>query len=139
MKTLSLGVSFLMAFSMVGSIAHRRPAKVVEVGFDYLEACETGVGECHPIVINRQNGETVKLVMPNAPLAAVSVWDEENFRKLSKRLGTYKPIIKLPENGMSADRRAPVLDLSALRDGTYHVWMTSCAIGGVVELHLRTQ
>ena len=139
MKTLLLGIGFLLMLSTVGSIAHRRPAKVVEVGFDYMEACETGIGECHPLIINRQKAEVVKLVMPNAPLAAVSVWDEENFRKLSKRLGAYKPISKLLENGMLADRKAPVLNLSALKDGTYHVWMTSCAVGGMLELHLRTQ
>ncbi|HEX8656673.1 MAG TPA: hypothetical protein VF690_04030 [Hymenobacter sp.] len=139
MKTLLLGVSLLLTFSTGGSVVCRRPVKVVAISFEYLEACETGVGECHPVRINRQRGEAVKLVLPNAPLAAVSVWGEENFRKLSKHPGDYQPIIRLPESKISADRKAPVLDLSALKDGTYHIGMTSCAVGGFFELRLRTE
>jgi hypothetical protein len=139
MKTFLLGASLLLAFSRVGSAVHRCPAKVVEVSFKYLEPCETGVGECHPVIINRRKGEVVKLVLPNAPLVAVSVWGEESFRKLSERSGAYQPIIRLPESKISADRKAPVLDLSALQDGTYHVGMTSCAVGGFFELRLRTE
>ncbi|RSK31198.1 hypothetical protein [Hymenobacter metallilatus] len=138
MKYLILGICFILILSNNRSWAYRQPSKVIHVDFQYLEACEEGGPKCKPISISRKVGEKVELVLPDLLRTSISIWDEENYKKLMQRTGTYQPIYR---TGSSEEgkRRKIVLPLSKLRDGNYRVWIVGDSVGGMLELHLRTE
>ncbi|MBD2717120.1 hypothetical protein KBK19_18905 [Microvirga sp. STR05] len=137
MKYLILGICFISILASNDSLALMRPPKVVRVSFQYLEACEAGP-ECKPISISRKVGEKVELALPNLSRTSVSIWDEENYKKLMKRTGTYKSIYRTGSSE-AGKRREIVLPLSKLKDGNYRVWIVGDSVGGMLELHLKKE
>jgi hypothetical protein len=104
---------------------------------EYLRNLDDGK-ECVPIEIGRKKGEQLDLVLPPLFRNSVSIWDEENYRKLSERAEPYQPI-QQTGSGENDERKEIVLPLSKLKDGTYYVWLAGDSVGGTFQIHLKTE
>lgn len=102
-----------------------------------MEACELGP-VCKPIAVSRKQGEQLELVLPELSRTSVTMWDEENYGKLMKRQGTYKPLHRTGSNE-AGERHEIVLPLSKLKDGTYYVWVVGDSVGGTFQVQLKTE
>jgi hypothetical protein len=137
MKPLILGIIFLLTLSSSESRAQGQVVRLVRVERDYLSDVDEQK-ECVPIKISRKKGEQLNLVLPPLHRNSVSIWDEENYRKLLKHDSPYQPI---QDTGSSeADEREEItLPLSKLKDGTYYVWLVGDSVGGTFQIHLKTE
>jgi hypothetical protein len=133
-RVLTVIANYLL-FTATGAMPYAVEQKI-ELSQEYLDACETGLGECKPIIIDRQKGARVTLQFPLLSRASVGLWDADNFERLQKR----KPPYKSMESKISSAREQPLIfDLTKRVDGTYHLWLTSCGAGGFYEVRLRTK
>jgi len=113
--------SRLPAQTVNGKIVHT-------ISFKWLEGCETGKGDCNPVLINRQHiTDTVQLVFPSGGTsssvylyAGSSISDP--IREDNKRVGQGQPC----------------LYLTGLPDGRYRAHMLSCAVGGIFSIIIKT-
>lgn len=137
MKLLILGIVFLLAISISESRAQGQPVRLVRVEREYLTNLDDGK-ECVPIEIGRKKDERLDLVLPPLYRNSVSIWDEENYRKLSERHSPYQPI-QQTGSGENDERKEIVLPLSKLKDGTYYVWLAGDSVGGTFQIHLKTE
>lgn len=114
------------------------PAQRIDLKFEYLEACETGQGECRPVVINRRKGEQVSVAFPLIYRASVSLWDSVRYEQHLAKQG-IKPL-EVKGSGDDIDNPASIsFDLTKRADGTYRLWLASCGVGGVYEVRLKTR
>jgi hypothetical protein len=137
MKLLILGIVFLLTISSSESWAQGQSLRLVRVEREYLRNLDDGK-ECVPIEIGRKKGEQLDLVLPPLFRNSVSIWDEENYRKLSERAEPYQPI-QQTGSGENDERKEIVLPLSKLKDGTYYVWLAGDSVGGTFQIHLKTE
>ena len=80
----------------------------------------------------------MELVLPELSRTSVTIWDKENFDKLTERKGAYKPLNRTGSNEVG-ERHEMVLPLSELKDGTYYVWVVGDSIGGTFQVKLKTE
>ena len=137
MKLLILGIVFLLTIASSGSPAQGQVVRAVRVERDYLRNLDDGK-ECVPIEISRKKGEQLDLILPPLFRNSVSIWDEENYRKLSQRDSPYQPI-QQTGSGENDERKEITLPLSKLKDGTYYVWLAGDSVGGTFQIHLKTE
>lgn len=98
------------------------------ISFQWLEGCETGKGNCNPVLITRQHvTDTVQLVFPSGGTSS-SVY-------LYAGSAISNP---LREDNKRAGQGKPCLYLTGLPDGRYHVHMLSCAVGGIFSIIIKT-
>lgn len=136
MKYFLLGFILMLAFSSSADTVNGQVPRPIRVSIEYMEACELGP-VCEPIVVSRKRGEPLELVLPELSRTSVTIWDEDNFNKLMKHKGTYKPLHRTGSSEVG-ERHEMVLPLSKLKDGTYHVWVVGDSVGGYFEVHLKT-
>jgi hypothetical protein len=110
------------------SCSQPTPNKVIHtIGFDWLEGCETGKGDCKPILLVRQSiSDSIRLIFPSG--------GTESDVYLYK-ISLDKPL--LHDQKWSGQGR-PVLDLTGLPDGSYTAHMLSCAVGGIFSVIIKT-
>lgn len=137
MKLLILGIIFLLTISISESQAQSQSVRLVRVEREYLTNLDDGK-ECVPIEIGRKKDERLDLVLPPLYRNSVSIWDEENYHKLSQRTPPYQPI-QQTGNGENDERKEITLPLSKLKDGTYYVWLAGDSVGGTFQIHLKTE
>ena len=137
MKYFLLEIILTLVFTSSARKPYGQPPRAIRVSFEYMEACELGP-VCKPIAVSRKRGEQLELVLPELSRTSVTIWDEENFDKLTKRKGTYKPLHRTGSSEVG-ERHEMVLPLSKLKDGTYHVWVVGDSVGGFFEVHLTTE
>ena len=137
MKLLILGIVFLLTIASSGSHAQGQVVRAVRVERDYLRNLDDGK-ECVPIEISRKKGEQLGLILPPLFRNSVSIWDEENYRKLSQRDSPYQPI-QQTGSGENDERKEITLPLSKLKDGTYYVWLAGDSVGGTFQIYLKTE
>jgi|GEM_PF-6499314 len=137
MKFLLLGIAFLLILSRGESGARDRSVRLVRVEREYLSDLDEGKA-CLPIEIDRKKGEKLDLILPPLFRNSVSIWDEENYNKLSNRAGPYQPLQRTG-SGEANEKKEIVLHLSKLKDGTYYVWLVGDSVGGIFQIHLKTE
>ena len=137
MKYFLLGIILPLAFTSSAYTPYGQPPRAIRVSFEYMEACELGP-VCKPIAASRKRGEQLELVLPELFRTSVTIWDEENFGKLMKHQGTYKPLHRTGSSEVG-ERHEIVIPLSKLKDGTYHVWVVGDSVGGFFEVHIKTE
>lgn len=137
MKLLILGIVFFLTITSSGSHAQGQVVRAVRVERDYLRNLDDGK-ECVPIEISRKKGEQLDLILPPLFRNSVSIWDEENYHKLSQRDSPYQPI-QQTGSGENDERKEIALPLSKLKDGTYYVWLAGDSVGGTFQIHLKTE
>lgn len=124
-------ISTLLSFTTLTSCSQvKLNTKVVvkTLDFDYLEGCETGKGDCKPILIIRQNKQdSVVLVFPNGGTASTvylhSVADKN---------------LEMHDQKFTGQGR-PTLNLTNLEDGEYSAGIVSCGLGGSCLVRLKTE
>jgi hypothetical protein len=136
MKKLTLVIVLGIAVWANEAACQTAPARMVQVSFEYLEACEVGP-ECKPVVINRKKGEPIEVVLPKLLRTSVTLWDAVNFKRLLKRTGIYRPIQRM-SGGAVDNEHEIILPLSQLPDGIYYVWVVGDSVGGTFQVHLKT-
>lgn len=101
---------------------------VQTLGFDYLEGCETGKGDCKPIEILRRNKQdSIVLFFPSGGTQS----DVYLHSSVDKNL-------VLHDRKFSGQGK-PILDLTNLDDGEYSVNIISCGLGGGCLVRLKTK
>jgi hypothetical protein len=98
------------------------------ISFQWLEGCETGKGDCNPVLITRQHiTDTVHLVFPSGGTSS-SVY-------LYAGSAINNPI---RQDNKRAGQGQPCLYLTGLPDGRYRAHMLSCAVGGFFSIIIKT-
>lgn len=95
---------------------------------DYWEGCETGQGECKPLLFERNSKEdSVVLIMPcGGTFTTVNL----------TRAGQKDPIKTLSIGHKDCP---PTFDLTGMADGEYGAYMLACGLGGPIKFTLRTK
>lgn len=127
-KHLRLAIFFSGLMISFWSCSQSHPKKIIHtIDFTWLEGCETGKGDCKPVLLTRQNiADSVWLVFPNGgTMSSVYL----NTTTLGKALR---------QDHKSAGEGNPFLDLTGLPDGNYGAYMTGCAIGGGFVVVIKT-
>ena len=127
MKIIIFGILGLLILLFVSFTFTNR---VEVVDFEYWEGCETGEGECKPLVFTRQKyGEKWFLQTPcGGTLTDVS---------LSMVKGNN--IILVQEINIGFKDCPPIFELTHLEDGKYYSYMYGCGLGGQIEINLKTK
>ena len=127
----------LASFGQSGS---QNTITLYKVDLDYLVGCETGKGECKPIIINRQSIlDDLALVFPQGgTMSDVYLYTESSFTKWMS--GSPKDEPKpLRHIHKEAGEGEPIMDLTRLPDGKYHPHFLGCGVGGGFELMIVTK
>ena len=111
-----------------------------QVEADYIEGCETGKGDCSPIIITRQNSsDSIILNLPiGGTQSDVFLYDAVVFKKWMKGKLKVDPTPLLHDQKFIGQGN-PQLDLTGLADGKYKMHFLSCGLGGIFELIIRTE
>lgn len=98
------------------------------IDFAWLEACETGKGNCNPILITRQGiTDSIQLIFPGGgTVSDVYLYTADPARR------------PLRHDQKRAGQGPPKLDLTGLCDGTYATAMMSCAVGAGFSIIIKT-
>ena len=132
--------SVLIGLDSQGQSNYKKHNIVYTVDFDYLEGCETGSGDCNPVIIERQSiPDSITLIFPNGgTLTDVYLYTESSFTKWmsGKPQDEPKP---LRHDRKEVGQGKPFLDLTGLPDGKYKPWMLGCGLGGGFELTIVTK
>lgn len=109
--------------------------KVVHtIDFDWLEKCETGKGDCGPVMLEREMiSDSVRLVFPSGGTSSTVYLYKTPVDKTNP---LAKPFLQDHKN---AKQGLPSLDLTQLPDGDYLAWMLSCSVGGGFTVTLKTK
>lgn len=100
--------------------------KMYNIPFDYWEGCETGKGDCTPLLFTRTRADKkCYLLMPCGGTETQVTINEQQH-------SFYQEI------HLSAGECPPVLELSNLPDGSYTANMVACGLGGTVKFTLKT-
>ncbi len=104
--------------------------KTLEFSVDrnYWEGCETGQGECKPLLFERNSKkDSIILMMPcGGTFTTVNL----------TRAGQKEPIKTL---SIGHEDCPPTFDLTGMTDGEYGVYMLACGLGGPIKFILRTK
>jgi hypothetical protein len=109
------------------------------IDYNYMEGCETGKGDCKPVVLTRHSfGDSIKLIFPNGGTQS----DVFLFADSAVAAGMKGKIVSPPQllrhtQHLGGQGNA-ILDLTGLPDGKYRSQMLSCAVGGSFELIIGT-
>ena len=132
--------SVLTGLSSVGQSSSKKKNIVYTVDFDYLEGCETGKGDCNPVIIERQSiPDSITLIFPNGgTLTDVYLYTESSFTKWmsGKPQDEPKP---LRHDHKEVSQGKPFLDLTGLPDGKYRPRMLGSGLGGGFKLTIVTK
>ncbi len=130
----SLLYIFIFLNCSIFSYENEEKFREINVPAEYIEACETGEGECLPIIIQRKTtNEKIKLVMPmGGTFTSIYLYDAPyNLDEKANPLleGTY----------YFQDKERPVFNLTEIKDGRYVVHMLACGLGGFFSIELKTE
>ena len=105
-----------------------------------MEGCETGKGDCKPIVLTRHSlQDSVKVIFPSGGTSSsVFVYTGEEFIPWFKGTPNDQPKPLRHDHKYSGEGR-PAIDLTGLPDGKYSAYMLSCNLGGSLELFIVTE
>jgi hypothetical protein len=123
-------IILLLSSFIIGlqSCSQPTPNKVIHsIDFDWLEGCETGKGNCNPVVLERKSiSDSVRLIFPSGGTQSdVYLYKtslDKSLRQDHKRTG----------------QGLPFLDLTGLPDGNYIAHMLACAVGGRFNVVIKT-
>ena len=113
---------------------------VHKVEFNYMEGCETGKGDCKPVILIRQSlQDSIKVVFPiGGTASSVQIYPDTSFIRWIRGKPTAQPTPLRNDNKRFGEGN-PVLDLTGLPDGKYRPHMLSCNVGGTFELIIKTE
>jgi hypothetical protein len=101
---------------------------IYTVDFDWLEGCETGKGDCNPVILERRSiDDSIRMIFPSGGTSTVI------------DLYTLMPERPLLEDHKRAGEGRPLLDLTGLPDGNYRTQMYSCGLGGGFTVIIQTR
>lgn len=123
-----------------GQIAGNKPVVVYTVTDSYMEGCETGKGNCKPIVLTRHSlQDSIRVVFPSGGTQSdVYLYAADTaFTKWMKGGPSDQPQ-PLRHDRKFAGQGQPILDLTGLADGKYFPHMLSCNVGGFLEVAIVT-
>ena len=114
---------------MSGQINTAPNDKIIQkISFDYLEGCETGMGDCNPIKIFRKTKQdSIFLIFPNGGTRSDIYLHSIKNKKIELH------------DRKSAGEGYPTLNLTSLEDGTYYANMVSCNVGGGFKVKIITK
>ncbi len=104
------------------------------VSFDYIEACENRVGECGPVNLYRKSIEdTIIVYFPNGGTQTDVFLSRDS---LDEESGVRFELKKHETKYMGEGR--PKFEMTGYPDGKYAAQIFACAIGGRIELNIKT-
>jgi len=105
-----------------------------------MEGCETGKGDCKPVVLIRQSlQDSIKVVFPiGGTASSVFIYPDTSYIKWMRGKQSDQPT-PLRNDNKNFSEGNPVLDLTGLPDGKYIPHMYSCGLGGSFELVIKTE
>lgn len=138
--TIILTIILLSAFTSCGQTRNFNNVIVYTVDFKYMEGCETGNGDCNPVILKRRSlQDSVTVIFPSGGTQSdVYLYTETAFIKWIKGKPSDQPK-PLSHDQKFAGQGNPTLDLTGLRDGVYRPHMLSCGVGGTFELTIVTE
>jgi len=105
--------------------------KISTIDFKYWEGCETGNGNCNPLIFKRQTKkEKWYLVLPCGGTSTTVF--------LSQKEGIPEEEEIIQKNEISYSKCPPIFELTNLNDGKYYAYMLACGLGGQIEINLKT-
>jgi hypothetical protein len=123
-----LALFVLTALASWGQTKLNRKVVVQTLGFDYLEGCETGKGDCKPIeIIRNSKQDSVLLVFPSGGT------ESDVYLRSAKNKN-----IELHDKRFIGQGK-PTLNLTNLEDGEYSASIASCGLGGSCLVRLKTK
>lgn len=132
-------IIFALLFMLIACFVQGQSNKISHtLTFGYIEACETGDRVCDPVNINRQSiNDSILLFFPNGgTISDVYLYADSIFEQwVNKTID--KPEF-LRHDKKHAEQGLLKIDMTGLSDGTYRAHMLSCALGGVIEINLKT-
>jgi hypothetical protein len=141
-----LRVSIILFFIQASTIsafaqtAGNKHVVVYTVTDGYMEECETGKGECKPIVLKRHSlQDSLRVVFPSGGTQSdVYLYAADTaFIKWIEGGPSDQPQ-PLRRDRKLAGQGPPILDLTGLGDGKYFPHMLSCNVGGFFEVRIET-
>ncbi len=119
----------------------KKSKKVIsEISFEYMKGCETGAGDCQPVIIERlAPRDEVILILPGGESQADAyLYTDSTFNKWIENPGNEPASIR-DDHTTSAENRKLIFNLTGLPDGTYVPHVLSDAVGGTFKLILKTR
>jgi hypothetical protein len=102
--------------------------RISHVDFDYWEGCETGSGDCKPLMLSRSsNDEKWFLFMPCGGTSTTVTLNAAGQANV------------IQETNVIHSQCPPIFELTHLPDGKYFAFMLACGLGGQVEINLTTK
>lgn len=136
-------ILIFVIFSGLASFGQSGPQNTItvyKVDLDYLMGCETGKGECKPLIIKRKSIlDGLAVVFPKGgTMTDVYLYTESSFTKwmAGSPKDEPKPLRHIHKE---ADEGEPIMDISELPDGIYHPHYLGCGVGGGFELRIVTK
>jgi len=113
---------------------------VHKVEFNYMEGCETGKGDCKPVVLIRQSlQDSIKVIFPiGGTASSVHIYPDTSFIRWIRGNPSDQPT-PLRNDNKTFSEGNPILDLTGLPDGKYIPHMSSCNLGASFEVIIKTE
>jgi hypothetical protein len=117
-----------MLYSCSVSEVNKGKIYTYEADFDNWENCETGEGECKPVIMDRaSSADGLILQMPcGGTQTTVTLYADPALKKMLMNVSVMH------------DECPPVFDMTGLSDGKYYAHMMSCGLGGALEIQIIT-
>jgi len=141
MARLSIIVIFILfGFASCGQTTNKNISIVYKIDLDYMEGCETGKGECKPIVLKRHFlQDSIKIIFPGGGTQSdVYLYSDTAFVRWVQNIQSKQPKA-IRHDQKFVGQGNPTLDLTGLQDGIYRSQMTSCGLGGTFKLTITTE
>ncbi len=130
-STTTFFIIILLALTTLTASGLTKPKRniiVQTLDFKYLEGCETGKGDCKPIVIFRQSKQdSILLIFPSGGTES----DVYLRSAKNKNLALH--------NKKVIGQGKPTLNMTNLDDGEYSACIISCGLGGCCSIRLKTK
>jgi hypothetical protein len=112
----------LKCFNGNGSYGIQK-AKIEFIDFKYWEGCETGKGECKPMIFTKTKSEiNWFLIMPcGGTSTSIKITGDKFVENLK----------------LNSNNCPPILELTNLNEGKYNASMLACGLGGTVIFNLK--
>ena len=106
----------------------------------YVEGCETGKGDCKPIVLKRHSiQDSIKVIFPiGGTITDVFLNAEKEFIQWPKGSPKDQPKPLRHDHRRSGEGN-PAFDLTGLPDGKYGAYMLACGLGGSFQIVIVTE
>lgn len=109
----------------------------IKISKEYIEGCETGIGDCKTIVIEREKDELLYLTIPKGGTStSVSLFKYDHKDHINV---IHEKAIKSYNNLKAQENRFPKFNLSELDDDKYLILIFSCNLAGMFEFDLITK